>query len=331
MQRIRIGVVGGSQAHRDELKQAFIPEDVSVAISLDYAQVSAARLEMSTVNAWLVVMAPNYRHELDDIFAKAKTPALYVEQEDGGVDFIALARKWSLSIRAKLDKKIAKSPKDERESVEAEPIIDGFAGAGLKYSVARANCKTVLILGSSFGGPDAVTEFLKALEPNRYRAIILAQHIDPGGYKALSESLRRETPFNIVSGAKLHQLKANDLYFVSPENRFRLVGRNTIVEEDEPWDAPYRPNINQVIVEVSNSYGKSAMLIIFSGMDTDGAAGSRFLADNGGNVWVQSKATCLCSSMPEAALATGRVTHEASPEDLARALNSDPLMTVGIN
>jgi chemosensory pili system protein ChpB (putative protein-glutamate methylesterase) len=58
-------------------------------------------------------------------------------------------------------------------------------------------------------------------------------------------------------------------------------------------------------------------------MESDGAIACRLIKQKGGRVWVQSPASCISPSMPEAALATGCVDYQGSAEGLARHLTQE--------
>src|SRR5690606_12965885 len=87
------------------------------------------------------------------------------------------------------------------------------------------------------------------------------------------------------------------------------------------WQAPYRPNIDEVAEQVSGYYGGRAGIIVFSGMGDDGGRGSALISAGGGQVWVQSPASCAAVAMPEAVLRRVTPSQQGAVEDLAETFN----------
>ena len=67
-------------------------------------------------------------------------------------------------------------------------------------------------------------------------------------------------------------------------------------------------------------FGNRAGALIFSGMGGDGSISGPQLVEAGGFIWGQTAETCACSSQPDSMRATGVVTFNGSPVELAAHL-----------
>ena len=178
----------------------------------------------------------------------------------------------------------------------------------------------VWVLGASLGGPEAVIEFLHVLPANLPLCLVYAQHIEPNHSGLLAEVMARNTELN-TSVLDVNSVLSHGRLGVVPvatELRFRPLGK--IEDTRNTWPGSYSPSIDQVISDIAGVYGDCSGAIIFSGMGEDGAASCELLQGCGGSVWAQRPDTCICASMPEAAVDTGSVEYQASPAELARAL-----------
>ncbi|MFV8834584.1 chemotaxis protein CheB [Aquisalimonas sp.] len=195
-----------------------------------------------------------------------------------------------------------------------------MAGTGLDGCTATAGTP-VWVLGSSFGGPEAVKRFLEAVTDVPDAVFILVQHIGDGFVDLLAAQLNRTTPFRVESLTTGVALQPGRVYVMPVEHALQLSDTEEVMlVPDAGADHSYSPNIDAVLTAVAQVYGPRAGAIIFSGMGDDGAAGVRAIAAAGGEVWAQDAASCAISNMPDCAAATGVVTRRGNPEELAGAL-----------
>lgn len=176
------------------------------------------------------------------------------------------------------------------------------------------------VLAASTGGPAAVKEFLSHLPGELGIAFIYVQHIDANYAPTLIKMMSAAGRYPAALAYDGCVLQRDTITLVTAEQRVNIVENGTLVVTQESWGGRYAPSIDQVVANVARTYRECSGLIVFSGMGDDGAAGGRLVKQQGGQVWIQSAATCASPSMPEAALATQCVTFSGSPADLAQQL-----------
>jgi chemotaxis response regulator CheB len=178
----------------------------------------------------------------------------------------------------------------------------------------------VWVLGASLGGPQAVRQFLAAIDADLPVAFILAQHIGANHVTLLAEQLNRVTKLSVVPGRTGHKLRHNEVVLTPADKQLNVTADGFLSFQPAPPSAVYSPSIDNVMAEVAKHFGGNAGTIIFSGMGDDGAKGCEVMAKSGGIVWAQDIASCVVSSMPDHARKTGTVSFSAKPEDLAQQL-----------
>lgn len=210
-------------------------------------------------------------------------------------------RRWERRVRAKLD--------------------DLLAALGSGAPASGGAPDEIWILAASTGGPRAVGEFLGALAPGLPVALVYAQHIDRDFEGTLVNALARHRHYGVDLGAGAQRLCAGRVLVVPPDRQLRFHPFDRVVQTRDAWQGPYQPVIDQVVADLARLNGGRCHVIVFSGLCDDGALGCRVLRDKGGEVWVQSPESCVSPSMPLATLATGTVTRQGTPRELAAALN----------
>ncbi len=180
--------------------------------------------------------------------------------------------------------------------------------------------KNVWVLGASLGGPQAVRQFVMAIEEDLPVAFILAQHIGANHISLLAEQLNRVTKFKVFPGYSGHMIRHNEIILAPAGKQITITHDGYVALKNEPPNTLYSPCINDVIEAVAERYGDMAGTIVFSGMGDDGAIGCRSMAEHGGIVWAQDVDSCVISSMPDQARKTNSVTFSADPRKLAEEL-----------
>ncbi|MDQ2076571.1 chemotaxis protein CheB [Marinimicrobium sp. ABcell2] len=175
------------------------------------------------------------------------------------------------------------------------------------------------VLAASTGGPAAVKRFLSELPPDLGVAFLYVQHID-AHYTSTLVKMMSDSPYPASLAVQGEVLQENRLFIVTAQERVEVLENGTFALSDGPWGGPYAPSVDQLVANVARVYGPRAGLIVFSGMGDDGASAGRLLKQRGGRIWVQSPDSCTSSSMPDMALATGCVSYNGTPEQLAQQL-----------
>lgn len=193
-----------------------------------------------------------------------------------------------------------------------------LAGAINLAESGYVSANQVWVLAASTGGPAAVKEFVRTLPPELDVGFVYAQHIDAGYETTLCKMFNQGSHYPAYQVQHGCVIRPNALGIVPADRATELLPNGTFLVDAQAWSGPYSPSIDCILASVAQSYGPHSGAIVFTGMGEDGAMACRLMRKNGGAVWAQSLESCTVDSMPRAAMATGCVEFEGSPEALAQ-------------
>jgi len=299
----RIGLVTDSDLNRHIIKSVLMVGGYEVSLSVSSSNLhELLQAGVDALDAWLLDLRDdNVQSVLEALVECSDVPLLLNDEVPAEQDIEAYDY-WSRRLLEKLEV-VAVS------SVDSEEV---------KLAVAEIeHAETVWVLAASLGGPEAVKRFLDALPVGLPIAMVYAQHIEEKFDEVLTASMgkRQAYPMYLVRGEQ--QLTVGEIRVVPADRQLRFLPRGRVVETRRPWVGSYQPAIDQVVSELARLYRKKMGVIIFSGTCNDGEIGCRVVRACGGTVWVQSPESCLSPAMPNAALSTGCVSLQGTPEQLA--------------
>jgi two-component system, chemotaxis family, protein-glutamate methylesterase/glutaminase len=218
---------------------------------------------------------------------------------------------WSAS-QAQLKPRIPPAP---RLTADAVLPRQGKSKAGLPPS-------TVIAMGASTGGTEALRVFLAAL-PTDCPPVVIVQHMPEVFTRAFAERLNKECAIEIGEARDGQKLQ-NGRVLIAPGNRHMLVNRSgeefVIQITDGPLVARHRPSVDVLFRSVAISVGSKAVGVIMTGMGDDGADGLREMKEAGAVTIAQDEASCVVFGMPKEAILRGAVDVVMPLDQIARAV-----------
>jgi chemotaxis response regulator CheB len=182
---------------------------------------------------------------------------------------------------------------------------------------ATGSLQRVIVLGASIGGPDALRTFLAGFDADFNAAFLVAQHLENGFFERLAQQLQKSTKLNVSVPQEGMRLRHGMVWVIPSDRRFTLAPDGTASFSPHETPPRYRPCIDDILRSAADAFGKATTALVFSGMAADAIEGAVYLADKGGEVWVQDPETCVVSSMVDGARARGVVDFVGSPAELA--------------
>lgn len=159
----------------------------------------------------------------------------------------------------------------------------------------------LLVIGSSTGGPPALTEVVSRLPANLAAAVLIVQHMPPGFTGALARRLDTIAPLQ-VSEACEGDLLVGGRILVAPGDFHTRIGADRKVHLDKATSVHgVRPSVDIALDSVAAVYGRHATVAILTGMGKDGAEGAAHVEQAGGSVITQDEATSVIYGMPKVA------------------------------
>ena len=175
------------------------------------------------------------------------------------------------------------------------------------------NKDTIIAIGASTGGTDALQTVLTAL-PGNMPPIVIVQHMPPGFTKMFADRLNKICAVEIreaKDGDRLHQ----GLALIAPGDFHMSLHKDTqgyFVKIDTGEKvSSHRPSVDYLFNTVAKVAGKNAIGVILTGMGSDGADGMVKMKNQGAYTIGQDKETCVVYGMPMTAYMRGGVTIQA--------------------
>ncbi len=162
---------------------------------------------------------------------------------------------------------------------------------------------SVVAIGVSTGGPQALTRVLPALPANFPTPILVVQHMPPMFTESLARDLNGRCKIAVSEGKEGQTIEAGQV-IIAPGGRQmginRSFGKPAIHLTDDPPMNNCRPAVDYLFRAVAKVFGPRALGVIMTGMGNDGTMGCRLFKKNGAHVIVQDEQSCVVYGMPRA-------------------------------
>lgn len=191
-----------------------------------------------------------------------------------------------------------------------------------------------VVLGSSTGGPEALSTVLASFPGPLPVPVLVVQHMPPVFTRQLASRLDRLGPSTVVEVQQEEDLRPGVVYVAPGDRHVRVVrsaaGARTRLDDGPPvnW---CRPSVDVLFRSAVEAYGGDVLAVVLTGMGSDGRDGAGAVADAGGTVLVQDAASSVVWGMP-GAVATAGHAHRVLPlpdigPTLARLVTHEPTRT----
>jgi two-component system, chemotaxis family, CheB/CheR fusion protein len=183
--------------------------------------------------------------------------------------------------------------------------IEGDRGLTLnKKKAENGNWQrtSVVGIGASAGGIEALREFFDAVAEDIGLAYVVIAHLAPGHKSELAPILGRRTKMPVIEVSdKPLELKADHVYVMPPDRKLEI--DDTTIGAT-PFDDPQarRTAIDLFFRSLAASHG-DGFAIVLSGGGSDGAVGAKAVKEAGGLVLVQDPREAEHEGMPRSVIA----------------------------
>jgi two-component system chemotaxis response regulator CheB len=187
---------------------------------------------------------------------------------------------------------------------------------------SSASDSTVIAIGASTGGTEALREVLTGL-PANMPGILVVQHIPPVFSLAFANRLDNLCRLHVKEAADGDRLTPG-LVLIAPGN-FHMTLRQTggqysVRVQDGPRVCYQRPSVDVLFDSVAQAAQGDAIGAILTGMGSDGAQGLLKMKRAGARTLAQDEASCVVFGMPREAIRMGAVDRIAPLDRVAEEL-----------
>ena len=179
----------------------------------------------------------------------------------------------------------------------------------------------VVAIGTSTGGPVALSHVVPMLPGNFPLPVLIVQHMPMGFTRPLADRLNASSKIAVHEAVNGMILEAGTALVVPSgkqlDLRRRGPGETELRLVDDDGSSLHVPSVDHLTSQVAQAYGKAAIGVILTGMGNDGVRGLRELKERGGYVLGQDEATCVVYGMPRAAAKEGLVDREVPLDEIS--------------
>lgn len=319
----RIGVVSDSNLQRLALAQAVRGHGYELSFNTSPDKLDESALGDPELDVWVVDMQDEDDDFLDKLLDHSVAPILFGLEEAPAQGSRSYPR-WERRVFVKLKETVGEPVQEEHlEALQQSEAPAPAVPLELPPELAAqgdGELDLVCVLAASLGGPAAVKEFLDCLPKGLPVAFVLAQHIDLRMQETLAHVLVRHNGMPCKVAAAGDRLRHGELLIAPVATEIDFGADGEVLVRDIKWDGPYSPSIDQIMANVTRRFGDRSGALIFSGMGGDGSISGTLMQEAGGFIWGQTAESCACSSQPDSMRATGVVTFNGSPTELAAHL-----------
>ena len=184
-------------------------------------------------------------------------------------------------------------------------------------SVPRA--ENLVVIGSSAGGPPALTTILGALPADFPAAVVIIQHVDKQFAHGLTAWFTAHTKLQVRVAQEGDRLDPGNVYLAGQDRHLVMFSPTQLGYTSAPVESSYCPSVDVFFRSVAkfwpapsrgeqekgrrfseNRRGK-AVGVLLTGMGRDGAEGLKALRDAGHHTIAQDKGSSAIYGMPKAA------------------------------
>ena len=187
--------------------------------------------------------------------------------------------------------KLIKQRKSDTPIVTAAPTPVRGAGSN----------KGLVAIGSSSGGPKALSVLLQTLPADFPAPIVIVQHVDEKFSSELAVWSNKQCQLEVRLAEKGDTLIPGRVLIAGTNNHLILKSDNSLDYTPNPAELAYRPSVDVFYASVGEHWDGDVVAVLLTGMGRDGAEGLLNLRNKGVLTIAQDERTCAVYGMPKAA------------------------------
>jgi two-component system chemotaxis response regulator CheB len=240
-----------------------------------------------------------------DYVAKPSSSEL-VSAEDFKRELTAKVKALGQAYRRKHPESATAAPTVARRSFV--PAVPAGPPAPIKLRAEATIQPEILAIGSSTGGPQALFKVLGGLGGRSDLPILVTQHMPATFTAILAEHIAQASRIPTAEARDGEPVLGGRIY-VAPGDIHMTVavedGKKLIRLMKSAPENFCRPAVDPMLRSVAAAYGARSMVLILTGMGSDGQKGAAAVVAAGGSVVAQDEATSVVWGMPGAVAKTG--------------------------
>ena len=188
---------------------------------------------------------------------------------------------------------------------------------------------TVIAIGASTGGLEAIIQLTQALPARDELAFILVQHLNLTSASMMAALLAPHTTLAVCEASEGLPVTP-DHFYVMPPGAYLSVSGGALRLTTPMARQGTRTPFDFLLHSLAQEYGARAGCIVLSGTGTDGTEGLRSIKAHGGIVTVQDPGQAGYDGMPRSAIETGMADFVLPLAGIPGAMSSHRIVAAGL-
>ncbi len=178
--------------------------------------------------------------------------------------------------------------------------------------VARTGPSSIIGIGISTGGPNALAQMLPKLPADINVPVVIVQHMPPMFTQSLAKSLDQKCALEVHEAVNGEPIKPNAVYIAPGGKQMKIVagadGKQRVIKiTNDPPENSCKPSVDYLFRSIAEMYVGRATGVIMTGMGSDGSQGLHQMKRNGAFVIAQDESSCVVYGMPKEPIEAGIV------------------------
>lgn len=164
----------------------------------------------------------------------------------------------------------------------------------------------VVAIGTSTGGPNALTALIPLLPADFPVPVVIVQHMPPLFTRLLAERLNTLSRVPVREGKAGEKLLRGQVWIAPGDEHMTVMRKGAgfvLGINHQAQENSCRPAVDVLFRSAAQSYGANVLAVVLTGMGADGTRGSAEIRQAGGEVIVQDEASSVVWGMPGSVVA----------------------------
>jgi len=174
-----------------------------------------------------------------------------------------------------------------------------------KSGARAARARNVVVIGTSTGGPRALTQVVPWLPPNLPAGVLIVQHMPAGFTKSLADRLNQTSKIRVLEAQGGEAITEGVALIAQGGLHMVVEPDGTVRLDSSPPMHGVRPAVDLTMNSAVDLFGKKTVGVIMTGMGSDGADAMARVKRMGGKTVCEHESTCVVYGMPRAVVERG--------------------------
>ena len=178
----------------------------------------------------------------------------------------------------------------------------------------------LVVIGTSTGGPQALTRLLADLPKDFPLPLAIALHIPPGYTEELAKRLDHSSAIDVVEATDGLQLRPGLAVLAQGGKHLRISPvRSGLYVKVDAYKAGelHAPSVDVLFETAAERLGAGVLGVVLTGMGSDGLRGASAIHASGGSILTEAEASCVVYGMPAVVKEAGLSREQARLEHMA--------------